>query len=390
MSRYRWFVIFLITLGIFSVGLIKYTDLISSPAEDVQAMSVSEIGEQLHTLCSSPKRLGWIPYWDQKRASVSFRANADLFSHISLFWYYLDQNGHIQKYRQAQEDRKLLGFARKHGVKVLALVANDDDNAIENWDRDRVARIISDPELRSSHIEDLVQLTERLNFDGINIDYEALHRRDFNDFTRFIDELATALHDRDKILAVAIHPKTAIADPEEDNGSHAQDLIALARSADQLHLMTYGEHGDFSDPGPIASGRWLDDIFDFVLDEQGISANKLFVGIPTYGQAWEESTCEDKKCIKQGGNLVYEDVVRRRRQVNDAQLNHDGVNGALLRYSMDDLEMIIWYEDAKSMLAKLYKAARRGVCNSALWRLGGEDKDIWQALRNPRDVLTSP
>lgn len=345
-------------------------------------MHASDNEQGLRDNCPSSKRLSWIPYWDQKRASASFKANTDLLSHISMFWYYLDKNGKIRKYRRAKEDKGLLNYARASGVKTLALIANDDDSSNEDWDRDRVARIIRDRDSRRDHIEDLVKLADKLDFDGINIDYEALHRRDLDNFTRFISELATALHARDKILAVAIHPKTAIADPKEDNGSHAQDLRALANSADQLHLMTYGEHGDLSDPGPIASGRWLDDVLGFVLDEQDVPADKLFVGVPVYGEAWQESNCEAGKCMKHDTDLVFVDVVRRRAQAKDAQLTQAGVDGTLLSYKQGKRKMLIWYDDAASVLAKLNLAAKHNVCNAAFWRLGGEDDAIWQALRD--------
>ena len=348
-----------------------------------QIMHVSEIGERLREHCSAPKRLGWIPYWDQKRASASFRDNVDLFSHVSMFWYYLDRNGKIRTYRRAKQDQDLLGFARAHGVKTLALIANDGDHSTEDWDRRRVARIIGDQERRRAHVEDLVKLADSLDFDGINIDYEALHRRDLDDFTQFISELATALHALDKILAVAIHPKTAIADPSEDNGSHAQDLPALAQVADQLHLMTYGEHGGFSGPGPIASGRWLDNVLGFVLDEQHVPADRLFLGVPVYAEAWKEKMCWTGNCLKHDTDLVFTDLARRRAKAKDAQIIHAGVDGARLSYEQGGRQRQIWYEDSASVLAKLDLAAERGVCNAAFWRLGGEDSDIWQSLRDP-------
>ncbi len=355
-------------------------DHIPEAKADVTPASV--IGQQLQDHCPTAERLGWIPYWDQKRASASFMANADLFSHISMFWYYLDEEGRIRKYRQAKEDRDLLRFANSRGVKTLALIANDGDSTTENWDRRRVARVIGDEERRRAHIEDLVALADEFEFDGINIDYEALSRRDREDFTLFIDELAEALHQRDKILAVAIHPKTAPFDPREDNGSHAQDLSAIAEAADQLHFMTYGQHGTGTDPGPIASTVWIDEVLGFALDERGVPADRLFVGVPLYGEKWRTRTCWSGNCFKNGnGSLVFADVLRKQTRASEPHLVHAGGDGAFATYEQGGNQYVLWYEDAASVLPKLSSAAQRGVCNAAFWRLGGEDEAIWHALR---------
>lgn len=348
-----------------------------------QTMPASDIGRQLRDRCPAAQRLAWIPYWDQQRASASFMANADMFSHVSLFWYYLDEEGEIRKYRRAREDQALLRFARTSGVKTLALIANDGDSTTENWDRHRVARVIRDPERRQAHIEDLVELANELGFDGINIDYEALDRQDRDDFTRFINELAQALHVRGKILAVAIHPKTALADPKEDNGSHAQDLPALAQAADQMHFMTYGQHGAGTGPGPIATTRWVDDVLSFAIDKRRVPADKLFVGVPLYAEAWRERTCWSGSCFSSDDDLVFADVIRRQALATAPRSIHAGADGAFLSYEQGGSRHVLWYEDAASVLAKFDMAARRGVCNAAFWRLGGEDEAIWEALRGP-------
>src|SRR3990167_9511888 len=74
-----------------------------------------------------PKVIGWIPYWDQQKAFKSFSQNVSLFDFISVFWFRIDTNGDLTKYKTAVIDRSIIDYAHKNGVKALAVVANLPD-----------------------------------------------------------------------------------------------------------------------------------------------------------------------------------------------------------------------------------------------------------------------
>lgn len=347
--------------------------------------------------------LGWIPYWDQKRAVRSFSDNVTLFGTVSLFWYFLGADGKIKKYAKAREDKALIDFAHDNGVKVLGLIANlpddspdelsglvsrllgadDQGSNDETWDTRTVRRVLRSPELRAAHIRDLVALAKRMNFDGINIDYESLAREDREDFSTFIRELSNALHAQDLILAVALHPKTREFSPAEDNGSHAQDWDALAPVTDELHLITYGQHWARSAPGPIASPDWMGRILRYAVETRRVPADKLFIGIPLYAESWSkvEGDCAAAACYK-GDNfdLTYEDV----RQVmfeTGAEPGWDEASASpYLAYEDKTGKQMMWFEDHRSVAKKLLLREKYGICHIGLWRLGGEDPKIWPEI----------
>src|SRR3990167_8296425 len=147
-----------------------------------------------------PKVIGWIPYWDQTSATNSFKKNASKIDYVSVFWYRIDENGNLGSYKGAVEDKSIIEFAHKNGVLVLALVANLNETGDGTWDFQRVDKVISTKQARSKHIKDLIELVEKNNFDGIDIDYESLKTSQKEDFAQFIKELSEQLHLRNKIL----------------------------------------------------------------------------------------------------------------------------------------------------------------------------------------------
>ena len=362
--------------------------------------------------------LGWVPYWDQKRAFESFMQNADLFGHLSMFWYNLDESGRIVPYQHAEEDRRLVEFAQSKGVKVLGLIANlpDDqpnpwlsfvsglldqvierEETTENWDRKRVADMLATSETRRRHIDELVKLTERMGFDGINIDYEALLREDRDNFSLFIEELAKALHAKEKILAVALHAKTSEFNPMEDNGSHAQDWRRISAAADQLHFITYGQHWAATPPGPIASPKWVERVLDFAVNESGLPQEKIIMGIPLYAEDWfkENKDCQRERCYQGSGHEVLYADIRQflRERDNEAYWDAEHQTSYVLYETSEGNQHITWFEDSRSTEAKLALRDSYGICNIGLWRLGGEDPDVWEVVRRvmkgPQDRRTA-
>ncbi|MGI9304255.1 MAG: glycosyl hydrolase family 18 protein [Gammaproteobacteria bacterium] len=335
--------------------------------------------------------LGWIPYWDQKRAFQSFRDNVDLFDYVSVFWYLVTRDGKLDIYDPSREDYDIISFAHEHGVKVLAVVTNSPDEWEDidvEWDPERIGLIIQSQDRRQAHIEDLLELTRRMDFDGINLDYEALPGAYREDFSTFVQELSEALHGEGKLLAVAIHPKTSEDNPEENNGSHAQDWDVLSDFADQMHLMTYAQHTSFDEPGPAASPQWLRSVLEYAVKKKRIPEEKIFLGIPLYAEAWRMRSPGKTEGLDQ--DLTFTDVQKAMRKYK-AKLRWSDENASpfITFKNTNGTNYEVWFENKESVSQKLTFLDAYGLRNVALWRLGGEDPQIWQALEEVQTQLSS-
>ncbi|MDH3635951.1 MAG: glycosyl hydrolase family 18 protein [Gammaproteobacteria bacterium] len=328
--------------------------------------------------------LGWVPYWDQDDAMESFQENIDLFTHISLFWYVLDESGKIKKYKGARESRELIRSVQKNGVKVLAIITNlpDDDNeGASNWDPERVWEVIKSKNRRQKHVADLIDLVNRMGFDGINIDYEALPGEYRSNFTQFIQLLGEALQNQGKVLAVALHPKTSEDNPMEDNGSHAQDWSEIHPYVDQMHFMTYGEHYPGSQPGPLASPAWVDGVLNYAIEKRGVPVDKVFLGLPLYGEVWERK--KSNQFVGVDKEFTYRKISSFQDRF-DAEVKWSDPHGSPYQLFEDSrgVGYVAWFENKDSIREKLKLKAKYGINNIGLWRLGEEDPGIWEEIRD--------
>ncbi len=313
------------------------------------------------------KIFGSIPYWDQPRAVAMFKKHVELFDFISVFWYRLDAQGNIVKYDYAKEDASLITFAHENDVKVLALIANlpeDDD-----WDPDLVERVIQSEVSRTAHINDILMLIEKGNFDGVNIDYEFLRDRQKDDFTLFIEELGTALRAEGKLLAVAIHAQT------EGGETRGQDIPALQKHVDILSFMTYDEHWETGEPGPPASLPWVRKVLEHARS-LGVDMQKIFMGIPLYGYDWPK---EGDGWGRATGR-EYEDIVKIANTYDADVLFDEVAQTPYFFYRKDDVNREVWFENVESFTPRLSLAEEFGVAGVMFWRQGREDERIYEVL----------
>jgi len=319
---------------------------------------------------------GSIPYWDQENALNDFKNHVENFNYINLFWYYLGQDGMIQKYEYANEDRSIIAFAHENNVKVSAVITNLPDYSGAGWNSGRVENILINDEMRQSHIQNIVNKLRDYNFDGVIIDYELVRPSARDKFTNYVRELKEALRPENKILTVVLHPKTGENVDNEKIGVF-QDWKGLSVWADQLQIMGYSEHTDTDPSGPIASLPWVGKIIAY-LESLNIPKDKLFLGIPLYGYDWNkdnDTAAED---------LTFNDV-RSLLSTYGAEEKWDNIRESpYFTYTKNGRKHEVWFENAKSVLAKVNIAKNAGLAGVTFWRLGEEDPEVWESLKSLR------
>lgn len=368
-------------LGIFAAGIIAGLLLWSIQTHRDDSTTKPNILTNILPEVKSPtpmqhSTLGWIPYWDQQAAIQTFKDNVDVFDYIGVFWYAISEDGEIVKYPHATIDQSLIDYAHAHDVAVLALIANlplGDNGDSGTWDSERVDLAIGDKGSRQQHIEEIMEIVNEYGFDGVDIDYESLRADQKEDFTKFIKDLANALHEENKILGVALHPKDSENNPKFRNGSEAQDWKSLGKYADQLHIMTYDEHWEMSDPGPVASLPWVESVLEYAVTL--IPPEKIYAGVPFYGYDWSTNK-------KRARGLTYKQAQKLTEKYNPDLEWDDDAQGFHFHYDKGNIEHEVWFEETQSLNAKLNLFESLGIPNIATWRLGGEDPGVWDTIRN--------
>jgi spore germination protein YaaH len=211
--------------------------------------------------------------------------------------------------------------------------------------------------LREALVADIAAAAQ--DFDGVQIDFEAVNTKDYEAFYGFLGTLKAALGT--KTLSVALPARTS---EKTDRFGYER----IGKLADRVVIMAYDEHWSSSAPGPVASIAWCRQAAGYALSK--IPAGKLVMGCPFYGRAWTDKSLS--RAYKYSGIArLFEDkgiaAVQRKGDIPVAEYE-------------ESVKVFVYFDDAASILARLSMYSLLEVRNIAFWRLGQEDPGIWARL----------
>ncbi|GBF50346.1 glycosyl hydrolase, family 18 [Leptospira ryugenii] len=244
--------------------------------------------------------------WSSDIASI--KKYVHLYDEMHPFIYNLKggrrNTGEIHNVWSEKETRDLVLYVREKSPNTLLIPT------IFRWENnselimEAIGAKDPDFKIRSRHIEAILKEIDLYGWDGIDIDYEGMGCDRKEAFEDFLIELKKKLKEKDKLLSVAIHPKTAIQDTidfkcpglkqnikvdyfESYKGQWTHDYEFLGKVADKIKIMAYELYPrgpGFPGPGPQAPLDWIEKILDYALAK--IPKEKLYMAIPTYGYDW--------------------------------------------------------------------------------------------------------
>ncbi len=202
-------------------------------------------------------------------------------------------------------------------------------------------------------------------FDGVQIDIESVSSKDKAAFLKFLVAVKKALPD-DKIFSVAVMARWAAH--KQKNPSDAFDYAFIGKVADRVIIMAYDEHYRGGAAGPVASLPWCRSIFDHAL--QTIPAEKIVMGVPLYGRAWQKEAIA--KSFR--NPEVWTDL-----RINRAELASTPEEGGSYSYTTN-VTINVHFESMPSLNAKLDLYATQPVAGVAFWRISQEPRGFWEQL----------
>ena len=302
---------------------------------------------------------------DSLAAVISFSTSINI---VSVDVYNVSSDGEIF----GSDPNTVVKFDQANGIKTLACVSNyNSDPAVEGFDPKLAqAAVVT---YREKMISALVNLALQNGYDGINIDFENINyseniQADRDNFTAFIHELAEKLHQNGLMLIISTPAKTS-EDPA-DSWGYPFDLAALGQDADYLQLMTYDEHGPWSDPGAVSGVDWVDSVLKYSTGL--VSPAKLLIGLPAYGYDWSSDSSSSDISWTDFPSLLTKEGVSTHWE--------DSTQSPWLTYTEKDLTHTVWYENVESIQAKSALVEKYQLGGWSMWALGKEDQSFWDAI----------
>jgi spore germination protein YaaH len=186
-------------------------------------------------------------------------------------------------------------------------------------------------------------------FHGVQIDFESVAGDDGPFFVDFLKQIRKKLPS-EKILSVALPAR-------RKKVNDAYDYAAIASVVDRSIIMAYDQHWSGSAPGPVASLSWCNDVLAYA--STVIPAEKLVMGLPLYGRAWQ-----DRNYARALNRKLVSDIIA---EVGAAP-EYSSAQGSTFSYEKT-VKVTVYFEDQRSIDEKL-QLYRKSVKGVAFWRIG--------------------
>ncbi len=310
----------------------------------------------------------WLPNSFDATNRRSFEANADILDEVSPFWYTTNTRGDLLHGRDAR-DQELVALAHENNVLVIPSTHNVVNGV------DPVPALLRNAEARRRHVRLIVDEVLAHNYDGFDIDYESLHSSLREPFSAFIVELGDALHKHGKLLTVAVHAKTC----DYCGLGGFQDWAVIGKYADRMRIMTYDLSWRGGNPGPVAPVYWVNDVAEYA--QQVVDPAKIIIGVPFYGYDWPAGGG--------GGGKAYNwedfNAIIQQLGIEKTLVETDGAGRQVqenrITYATRGGRRVAYFATSRSLDAKLALVQQLDLAGIAIWRLGGEDPENWNVIR---------
>ena len=274
---------------------------------------------------------------------------------IAPTWYSVtDESGNMSSYASADFVSKM----HQRGIDVWALVSDFDTNV-------DFAQLYSSKAARTNMVNKLVGEAKSYGFDGINLDYENIKSAYAKDYLQFVIELSVVCERNGIVLSTDNYK------PEAYNRCY--NLKEQSKFVDYVIVMAYDEHYAGTDAGSVASLPFVKEAVEDTV--QLVGKEHVIAGIPFYTRIW--TTTDGNTTSRAVGMQAAIDQLNSDGQV---ALWNDDCGQYVASYTVGSSTRQIWFEEEKSIEAKMQVIQQENTAGVACWKLGLEKSTVWSVI----------
>jgi chitinase len=299
-----------------------------------------------------------------------------LYTHICHAFLVADGEGKVQSGRNVP-NRELTSKAHQAGVKVMVSLGG------WGWDK-QFASIVSKPEAEDRYAKSVMAIVDENDYDGIDLDWEYPDtEKEIIGFERLTRRFRKEL---DAVGARKGRPMFVTMAASSNPGTLKWlGKEFLLETMDWINVMTYDFTGDWtnyaghhsplfaSSKQPGGSARSTEMTMKYLLEERGLPADRLAVGIPLYGRGFgvAEPYAPTKGAKKTGiPRGDYKNLHPLANQQGWTRRWDDETKNPWL--VSRDRAVVVGYDDAESVALKTEWAMKQGFRGVFFWQIAAD------------------
>ena len=276
------------------------------------------------------------------------------------------------------EDDALLSAARQRDTRPVMHLSTLTESG--QFSTDRAVQVLTDKDLQDQLVEQVLQTVRRRGYAGLDVDFEYLPGTLAAAYAAFLGRLQRLLHSQGTFLWAALAPKTSPTQPGLLYEGH--DYAAIGAATDGVLLMTYEWGYTYGPPMAVAPLPNVRAVLDYAVTE--IPPEKILLGVPNYGYDWPLPFVQG---VTRAQSISNQRAIELAIQY-DIAIQYDETAQSPFFHYTDDGGTVheVWFEDARSMDAKLRLIAEYGFQGAGFWNLMRPFSQTWLTLASLYDI----
>lgn len=336
--------------------------------------------------------IGFLPYWLINKADIDY---SPYITHLTYFSLSLNPDGSIQTHTRPTETEPGY-YSLTSGKADAALAAAKAKNldlslAVFSSDDITIAAMLDNPQASAQNLlTDLAPLMKTYGFTDLNIDIEppgSASEAARAKFTQFVQAVAAG-RDPEIIHTISVDV-TASSFVKTDNLADPESLAPLV---DRVIIMAYDFHyrGSYV-TGPVAPAGGAGIVSEFDTHAAietaltQVPAQKIILGIPTYGYEWETIDPATRSAVIAStgmtiSNARAEEFLAACSSCSAVFDPVDQENYFVYKDQQTGTYHQVFYPDAQATAYKIDLAKTYSLGGLAIWALGYEGSTILEPL----------
>lgn len=285
---------------------------------------------------------------------------------LSIFSYSALSDGTLSSIN----DEELIRIAKEFRTAPVMVVTNTVEGS--GFDSDLARTILTDSSVRSTLISNIVSTARSKGYSGVDIDFEYIYPSNRTDYNNFLTELKAALTPYNLSLSTAIAPKLSAT--QVGTLYEAHDYAFHGKVADRVIIMTYEWGYLYGPPLAVAPYSEVKKVISYAVTE--IPSEKILMGMPNYGYDWtlpyREGTAADILSINSA-------MLRAVNENADIEYNESS-EAPFFEYTKDGQNHIVWFENARSTMARLELINDYNLGGVSYWTIGSLFTQNWRII----------
>lgn len=265
-------------------------------------------------------------------------------------------------------DAATVGAAIEYGVTPMMTLSTL--GADGRFSSELASMMLNSETLRDALLDSVAAEMRIKGFRVLDVDFEYIDAADADRFVDFISRARELLSPEEIPVFCALAPKTS--DGQRGALYEGHDYAALGQAADRVLLMTYEWGYTYGPPMAVAPIGPVRRVAEYALSR--IPSDKIMLGVPNYGYDWKLPYVRGESRAVSIGCEEAVDIAR----ANGAEITYDETAAApYFSYIRGGEEHTVWFEDARSIRAKLELASELKLSGFGIWNLTRPFTQLW-------------